>query len=163
LSKAFNVPIAVLSGSRASITRFRDASASRLYCGPPSIPNALAAMRAVTLNAHIGDRLRAALWRRIALFRAACGALGVTLGVGKLPVQTVVNATSDVATLVSRLADLGLRAFASRGHHDDAPHLRLVITASHQPSELWQAARLLRDVLRMSMRDKGVTANAAVL
>lgn len=163
LSKAFNVPIAVLAGSRASIARFRDASASRLYCGPPSIPNALAAMRAVMLNARIGGRLRDALGRRIALFRTACAAFGVALGTGKLPVQTVVGAAGDAATLVARLAASGLRAFASRSFHDDTAQLRLIITVAHQPSELWLAARLLRDVLRTSVRNEGVPAHAAVL
>ena len=92
----------------------------------------------------------------------------VTYGLGSeaedLPGFVVLTSLgSDAATLVSRLAEAGLRTFASRSFHDAAAQLRVIITASHQPSELWQAARLLRDVLRTPVRNEGVPVHAAVL
>ncbi|GAC1339009.1 MAG: hypothetical protein NVSMB18_06430 [Acetobacteraceae bacterium] len=148
LAKAFNAPLAVLSGSRRDIAAFRRSSASRMYCSPPSMPTALAAARALALNAGVGGRLRALLRARILAFRRACAAMTVPLGPGLFPVQTVFGPHEDAPALVAALAALGIRVFASRGFHDgERPRLRLIVTASHRPAELRQAAALLSIVL----------------
>jgi 8-amino-7-oxononanoate synthase len=146
LSKAFNAPLAVLSGSATSIAEFRRRSASRMLCGPPAIPVALAALHALTLNASIGGRLRAVLRARVLTFRKACAAFGVLLAPGLFPVQTVLS-DADPSALVAHLAARGLRAFASLGFHDRCSRARLIITGAHAPETLWTAAAHLADAL----------------
>jgi 8-amino-7-oxononanoate synthase len=149
LAKAFNAPLAVLSGSRRDIDAFRECSATRVHCGPPSIPVALAALRALTLNASVGGRLRAALRARVLLFRRACAALSVPLGPGLFPVQTIACHDAPVSKLVDALAARAMQVFASCGPHDQAgPRLRLIVTAAHAPTDVLKAAALLASVLR---------------
>lgn len=149
LSKAFNVPLAVLSGTRRAMAAFREVSVSRLCCSPPAIPVALAALRALRLNSTFGGQLRAALRARILTFRHACSAFGVLLEPGLFPVQTVV-ARGHAVRLVTALAARGIRMFASRGFHDRAARLRLIVTAAHDRASLWTAAERLAAVLSPS-------------
>jgi 8-amino-7-oxononanoate synthase len=147
LAKAFNAPLAVLSGSQRDIAAFRDASASRIYCSPPSTPAVLAAARALRLNHSVGGHLRAALRAAVLAFRRACLACSVPLVPGLFPIQTVITAT-DAVELVAALAARGLSAFTSHGFHDRVARLRLIVTAAHRPTELQEASRLLASVLR---------------
>jgi 8-amino-7-oxononanoate synthase len=150
LSKAFNAPLAVLSGSRSNIEAFRDASFTRVYCGPPSLPAALAASRALALNAILGGHLRTELRTRILTFRRTCAELAVPLAPGLFPVQTVMAGEGRrVTVLAAALAARGMHVFVSRGFHDrGVPRLRLIVTAAHHPATLREAAALLSDVLR---------------
>jgi 8-amino-7-oxononanoate synthase len=146
LSKAFNVPLAFLSGTRADMVTFRGFSASRVYCSPPATPTVIAATRALLLNRLAGGRLRVALRAAVLMFRRACAACSVPLIPGLFPVQTVV-AETGAAEIVEALAERGLLAFASRGFHDRTAKLRLIVTAAHRPSELLHAAKTLAAVL----------------
>ena len=55
LAKGFGAPLAVLSGSRELIDRFRDRSETRIHCSPPSVAVIHAAHRAMQVNRRHGE------------------------------------------------------------------------------------------------------------
>jgi 8-amino-7-oxononanoate synthase len=147
LAKAFGVPMAVLSGPVRLIDRIRARSLSRMHCSPPSIPAALAALRALRLNALIGDRLRGRLARLLRLFRDGCRAWGVALSSAFHPVQTIpLPRSSDAVRLAAAAAAAGMVVAPCRGANG-APELRLVVTAAHRSEIVNSAVRILASLL----------------
>jgi 8-amino-7-oxononanoate synthase len=65
MAKAFGVPVAVLSASKAFIALWKEKSQTFLHCSQPSMPVILAGLRALRINQAVGNCLRKKLLLRI--------------------------------------------------------------------------------------------------
>jgi 8-amino-7-oxononanoate synthase len=141
LAKAFGAPVATLTGAAAIVRRFAGASETRVHCSPPSVAALHAAHRALTLNDHRGDSLRATLLSRVQRFRRGLAASGLRTRGGTFPVQSLKAPRGCAATeLHARLADLGVRAVLTREASRGGATVTLLITARHSTGEIDRAA-----------------------
>lgn len=137
LAKGFGVPVAVLSGGRALIRRFRAHSPSRLHCSPPSAAVIQAALHALAVNCEAGDALRLRLAQRVGQFRQGLGAIGLAADGGRFPVQVLRPSLGlDAPRLHRLLWRQGIRGVPLRGHGRGAARLGFLITARHRPEQI---------------------------
>lgn len=145
LAKGFGAPLAVLSGSRELIDRFRRASRTRVHCSPPSVAAIRAARRALDASARSGETWRRRLLRLVLKLRAALHSVGLAaIGTFPFPVQSFIAArASTVAELHRRLAAGDVRTLLTRGCAGPAPRLTFIATARHTVTQIEQAGDLL--------------------
>ena len=111
LAKGFGAPLAVLSGSRALIERFREQSETRVHCSPPSVAAVHAAGHALRLNRHHGDRLRHMLLDLVVRLRQRLGAVGMApVRFLPLPGPVLLCRTAAAAQARAELAEVLRRA-----------------------------------------------------
>ena len=138
LAKGFGVPLAVLSGSRALIDRFRVHSETRIHCSPPSIAAVHAAGHALRLNRHHGDRLRHKLLDLVVRLRRRLGAIGLApVGPFPFPVQPFCAGGQPLLRRVlSWLSSCGVRALLTKGCKAVGASVTFLLTARHNPTDI---------------------------
>jgi 8-amino-7-oxononanoate synthase len=147
LAKAFGVPAAVLSGSRATIEEFKKNSETRVHCSPISLPVIRATQHALYFNRERGDSARLRLARLVAHFRHRAEELNLRFSGGVFPVQTLSPRSLKNARCVHKqLLQRGVRAVLRRAAHDTGERITFVITARHNPEEIGQAIAALGDI-----------------
>jgi 8-amino-7-oxononanoate synthase len=152
LAKGFGVPIAVLSGSRATVSRIEAGSEIRVHASPPSVAVIQAATRALALNRQCGDALRLRLTRRVQQFRRRLARLGLKASGGAFPVQSLAGQRRiDVASLHAGLLERGVRTVL----HEECGIVKLsfIITAVQNPTCIDRAADVLAQTIRALTRD----------
>jgi 8-amino-7-oxononanoate synthase len=147
LSKGFGVPIALLAGSRAVLSRFERESASREHMSPPSMAAIHAARHALAVNRHDGDRLRLRLWRAVRRLRVSLAALGVGIQSDAFPVQTLAPSGTDVRRLHHELLRHGVRTVLHDARRGRA-QLSFIVTAGHSAAHIDRAVAQLALALR---------------
>lgn len=138
LAKGFGAPLAVLSGSRALIDRFRERSETRLHCSPPSVAAVHAADHALRLNRHHGDRLRRKLLDLVVRLRRRLGAIGLTpAGSFPFPVQSFCAGRRPLLRRVlSWLSSCGVQALITKGCEAVGESVTFLLTARHDPIDI---------------------------
>lgn len=137
LAKGLGVPLAVLTGSVAAVSRFEATSATRAHCSPPSVATLHAAAHALVLNRTHGDRLRARLGRLVALFRRQLLKAGFPMIGGLFPVQTLATVRHDAAQRLHRaLTRHNVIAVLRQDHAGASPRLTFLLTARHGPQDI---------------------------
>jgi 8-amino-7-oxononanoate synthase len=146
LSKAFGVPVAVLSGSAETVAGFEGNSLTRIHCSPPTVPELLAVERSLDVNASHGDALRDQLTRNILHWRNIFHEAGFASADPIYPVQVVrLPRMIDPSHLDEELRARGVNVFVERGH--EGVRVLVVITAALSETEIEFAAQALLDAL----------------
>lgn len=148
LAKAFGVPMAVLSGSKAAVEDFESKSETQMHCSPPSIATLHAAERALTVNHAHGDSLRSRLAILVTRFRQRMRDKGLSLRGGLFPVQTLLPSPGvDTVDLYEGMLKRGVRTVLHHARNGHGPRLSLLITARHTPRQVDVAAEAITEVL----------------
>jgi 8-amino-7-oxononanoate synthase len=146
LAKAFGVPVAVLSGSKAAVKEFEANSETQMHCSPPSIPVIHAAQHALQLNRQHGDKLRLRIAALIERFRDRANTAGFRFTGGLFPVQTLAPISgTNTRHLHERLLQQGVRTVLRKALHGDGPRISFVITARHTPATIDRAITALAE------------------
>jgi len=147
LAKGFGVPVAVLSGSSATIASFEEQSDTRVHCSPPSIAHLLAVKQALVSNDCQGEALRSRLVQLVKYFRRRLTAAGFSLGRGFFPVQTLAGpAHLNWSQLHERLLQLGVRTVLHQNHRSQKARISFIITALHTLNHIDDAVDALIQV-----------------
>jgi 8-amino-7-oxononanoate synthase len=160
LAKAFGAPLAVLSGSRELIERFRQHGETQVHCSPPSVAVIHAARRALQINRQEGERLRANVRERVGALRAQMARAGLQSGDGlPFPVQCFRSCRGlSVETLQRELLAHGIAALVVRACRGHKAGLTLIVTARHQMTDIEDVGRAM---LAISARGPFKLAGAA--
>jgi 8-amino-7-oxononanoate synthase len=140
-AKGFGAPIAALAGSASAVAAYERASGCRVHSSPPSAASMRALDRAVRLNAHVGDVLRARLWERVQRFRSGVGAMGLRTDNGVFPVQAVSGMTRSPAAVHGELRRAGVRTVLRAG--PAGAELCFVLGARHRLRDIDRAVTVL--------------------
>jgi 8-amino-7-oxononanoate synthase len=157
LAKAFGVPMAVLSGSKAAVEGFESNSETRMHCSPPSIAVLHAAEHALAVNWEHGGALRARLAGLVARFRQRAAQAGFHFSGGLFPVQTLVPSPGlDPIRLYDRLHKQGIRTVLHQPRNGHGPRISFLITARHVPEGVDRAVDALASatVRRCNLRGR---------
>jgi len=147
LAKGFGVPLAVLAGSAAWVTRFENVSDTRLHASPPSQAVVAAARRALRLNALCGDGLRRLLAQRVGRFRVALRGAGLACDGGRFPVQSVrLPAQANLVTAHAALRQAGVLAVPQ--YRAGAARLTFLLRADHTEADIARATSALAELVR---------------
>lgn len=164
LAKGLGVPLAVLAGSEAVVSRFEATSATRVHCSPPSVAALHAAARALVLNRTHGDRLRARLGRLVALFRRQLLQAGFPMIGGPFPVQTLATVRHDAAQRLHRaLARHNVIAVLRQDHAGASPRLTFLLTARHGPEDIAGLVAALAKPRDATHRDGGESCHTNLI
>lgn len=144
LAKGLGVPVAMLAGSEAAVSRFEATSETRVHCSPPSVAALHAAAHALAVNRAHGDTLRARLVALVSLFRRDLSRAGFPVVGGRFPVQTLGTVRGDAAVrLHGTLRRQGIVTVLRRDTEGLGPRLTCVLTARHTPGDVTAMARAL--------------------
>lgn len=145
LAKGFGAPLAVLSGSREVIDRFREHSETRVHCSPPSVAVIRAAQHALHMNRRHGESLRSRLANLVLRLRHWLAQAGFTNGSHlPFPVQSFSSARWPHAAIVHQhLLRSGVRALLTRACNGLAARLTFLLTARHRLADVDSAGRIL--------------------
>ena len=143
LAKGFGAPLAVLGGGRGMVARFNEESMTQVHCSPPSEAAVAAGLRAVAVNADVGDALRRQLGQSIRLFRRMGRMKGIRVSGGLFPVQTVLD--EEAEALHRRLQRRNIQTVLHRPKDGAAPCVSFLITAAHRQREIQEAAAALAE------------------
>lgn len=137
LAKGLGVPVAVLAGSRAWIREYEENSLTRVHCSQPSAAILRAAEHAIACNRREGDARRGRLLDLVGRFRRGLRAVGMTIGRGLFPVQTIRSCAQGIpaSALHRRLAEDGVRAVLNRGENG-IPLVSFLLTATHTAAQI---------------------------
>jgi 8-amino-7-oxononanoate synthase len=136
LAKGFGVPVAMLAGDPALVSRYEERSETRVHCSPPSTATLRAAAHALRVNDRSGDALRSRLAGVVSHFRAGATAVGYSPTGGAFPVQTLAVG-SEAIRLHARLRAHGVNAALLNGK--GRPKLSFLFTAGHRLTDLDEA------------------------
>lgn len=137
LAKAFGVPMAVLSGSRGLIQRFKAQSLSRLHCSPPSAAVIQSAQSALALNLRYGDSLRVRLLANVQRLQRGLGDMGLVADGGFFPVQTLQPIAGVTAPgLHQALMQREVKTLLLKPRAESAARVGMVINASHDFTDI---------------------------
>ncbi|MCI0643141.1 MAG: aminotransferase class I/II-fold pyridoxal phosphate-dependent enzyme [Gemmataceae bacterium] len=137
LAKAFGVPAAVLSGSRANVDWFREHSETRVHCSPPSAVAIRAAEHALRVNQENGDALRHHLRHLVRHFQLGIAKLGLSAIGGTFPMQTLTRAGPAAPAIHEQLLEGGIRTVLLRGTcRVQQPHVAVLLTAQHTTNDI---------------------------
>jgi 8-amino-7-oxononanoate synthase len=149
MAKAFGVPVAILSGSKDMISRFKDRSRIRVHCSPPSYASIHAAEHALALNLKFGDKLRLRLLKLVRYFRDLTSKAGFLLRGGVFPVQTLSGLEShDTVRLHEHLFQNGIRTVLHKGKAGARTLLSFIISAFHKFSDIDYLVKKLNEFTR---------------
>lgn len=149
LAKGFGAPVAILAGEPNIVRRFNDYAETRVHCSQPSMAAIAAAVRALALNASVGDPIRTRLAALISRFRIGLAKLGHPTRSGFFPVVTT-DLGEHAPAVHDRLRRVGVSAALHRDWHSDRPAISFLITARHQPREIDDALASLSRALDSS-------------
>jgi 8-amino-7-oxononanoate synthase len=137
LAKGFGVPLAVLAGADATVSRFEATSETRVHCSPPSVAALHAAAHALAVNRIHGDMLRARLAAVVSLFRDQLSRAGFPVIGGRFPVQTLAAVHGAAAVrLHGALRRQRVLTVLRRDHEGPAPRLTCLLTARHTAADV---------------------------
>ncbi len=146
LSKAFGVPVAVLSGSAEMVSRFQSHSLTRTHCSPPTMPELLAVKRSLDINESHGNELRDQLARNVLRWRSVFHEAGFASADPIYPVQVLrLPGTIEPGRLEEELKARGVRVFLQR--MAKRARVLVVITAALDETEIEFGALALLDAL----------------
>lgn len=145
LAKGFGAPLAVLSGSRALVARFREQSQTRVHCSPPTSAVIHAARRALELNRRVGERLRERLVALVRALRASLSRAGL-FAAGRLPFPAQTFRAENAARLTvlhEQLRKRGVESLLTAGCGALGRGLTFVVTPRHGSDDVEHPARLI--------------------
>jgi len=149
LAKAFGVPVAMLGGSSRLVAKFRERSATRVHCSPPSAPVLVAARRALEINRNFGESLRHRLADRVIRFRQGLAQLNLLAVPGYFPVQPLrLPRDANLASFYKSLLRSGIQPVLNRDSSDASVRISFVFTVRHRLSEIGRALEGLANALR---------------
>ena len=144
LAKGLGVPLAVLAGDRAAVTRFEATSATRVHCSPPSMATLRAAAHALAVNRTHGDVLRWCLANVVLLLRSELSRTGLPVVGSLFPVQTLATVRGGAALRLHRvLAHQGVRAVLREDAEGSGARLTFLLTARHTAGDITGLAEAL--------------------
>lgn len=147
LGKGFGVPMAVLSGSRDMIQRFKAHSETLVHCSPPSVAVLHAARHALQLNRDEGEQLRQRLLKGVGNFRQRLKGIGLTTTGGPFPVQTITEIAGEAAiALYEQLYSQGVKPVLHRQSGTTSPRLSWLLTARHHIGDIRRAVHILEKI-----------------
>jgi len=148
-SKAFGVPLAIVSGSKSLLRPIHDRSMAYVHSSPASPVLVAAALAALRVHRVQGDAIRRRLCKLVRTMRHCLRGLPTT-ATSLLPIQSISCRTTREAVFLFRaLRQHGVWS-VPQAHPRDHPQggvLRLVITAQHELSEIVSVAELLNRIL----------------
>jgi 8-amino-7-oxononanoate synthase len=145
LAKGFGAPLAVIAGSGTVISKFKELSATRVHCSPPSLAAIAAGQRALATNASQGDTIRCRLLELVCHFRDRLRRLGLSTSGAFFPVQTLKPMRDvDVGWLHNRLMSLGVKTVLHRPQNGLDIKLSFLITTLHTAGEIDAAINALQ-------------------
>ncbi len=132
LAKGLGVPLAILAGSSAAVSRFEATSQTRVHCSPPSVAALHAAAHALAVNRTHGDALRARLADLVVLFRRRLSSAGFPVTGGIFPVQTLATVHGDSAVRLHRaLERQRVLTVLRQDAEGSGPRLTFLLSARH--------------------------------
>lgn len=144
LAKGFGVPMAVLSGSRDMIQRFKAHSETLVHCSPPSVAVVHAARNALQLNRAEGEQRRQRLLKVVRDIRQQLMGIGMATTGGPFPVQTITEIAGEAAVaMYKQLYSQGVRTVLHRQSGRRSPRLSWLLTARHRIDDIHQAVHIL--------------------
>lgn len=144
LAKGFGVPMAVLSGSRDMIQRFKVQSETLVHCSPPSVAVLHAARHALQLNWSEGEQRRQRLLEVVGNFRQQLKGIGMATTGGPFPVQTITKIAGDAAVaMYEQLCNQNVRTVLHRQSGTTGPRLSWLLTARHHIDDIRRAVHIL--------------------
>lgn len=144
LAKGLGVPMAMLAGNDAAVSRFEAMSETRVHCSPPSVAALHAAAHALAVNRAHGDTLRTRLVALVSLFRRELSRAGFPVVGGRFPVQTLATVRGDAAVrLHGALRRQGIVTVLRRDTEGLGPRLTCLLTARHSGGDVTAMARAL--------------------
>lgn len=148
LAKGFGVPVTQLSGSSATIGRFRNISSSRVHQSPPSVAVVHAMENALRLNRLSGRQRREQLWKHIRYFRNALNKAGIQTGGGIFPVQTIRWSRQEATLWVyHQLRKQGINVVLTHPHHKQyKAEISFLIRADHTRAMLDRTVSIIRNL-----------------
>jgi 8-amino-7-oxononanoate synthase len=153
LAKGFGAPLAVMAGSGAVISKFKELSSTRVHSSPPSLAVIAAGQRALVINASQGDSLRSRLLELVCHFRDRLRQLGLSTSGGFFPVQTLKPIPDvDVGWLHNRLMSLGVKTVLHRPQNGLEIKLSFLIATLHTAAEIDTAINALRQARALTRR-----------
>jgi 8-amino-7-oxononanoate synthase len=151
MAKAFGAPVAVLSGSKAMVSHFRERSKIRVHCSPPSNAIIHAAEHALALNKNFGDRMRQNLLRLVRRFRHLMARAGFLPKGGVFPVQTLSRSESlDPVVLHERLLSHGIQTVLHQGDASKRALISLLMNARHGLPDIDYLVNALIEMTRVN-------------
>lgn len=149
LAKAFGVPMAVIAGPADLVASTRAHGLTVVHSSPPSVPVGLAAIRALTVNERVGDRLRQRLLALIDRLHRGLGRQGIRIDSGHFPVARVaLPNTAMAAQVVHALEGAGIRAVPLATSCRGRPGVGLALNAGLRPADIDRTC----DALSLAMR-----------
>jgi 8-amino-7-oxononanoate synthase len=162
LAKAFGAPLAVLTGSAATVRSFEAKSETRMHTSPPSRAAIHAASRALQINSSYGEILRSRLVQLVRRFCRRLAEIGLQTVGGSFPVQTLRPIPgTDVEALYRHLLRSGVQTVLHRGGSAIKPRISFLLSARHAASEIDGAVAALRDALGLRQREGLALADSA--
>lgn len=136
LAKAFGAPLAVLCGGRSLVRRYQRESDTEVHCSPPSIAAVRAGLRALAINQHCGDAIRARLWWLVTRFRRRLADDGLAATGGSFPVQMVRILNGSAPAVHARLLRAGIRTVLRPSGIHGASGINILLTADKRPRDI---------------------------
>jgi 8-amino-7-oxononanoate synthase len=137
LAKGLGVPIAVMAGSGVFVRAFKEHSATRLHCSPPSIASIHAAQHALDVNGTIGDLLRQRLALSVKRFRRRLAEIGLGVQGELFPVLTLSSIVGRAALMLHEsLLCRGVCTVLHRPRGVEGARLSFLVTVDHRPEEI---------------------------
>lgn len=144
LAKGLGVPVAVLTGSKYLLKRFKIASDTRVHSSPPSAAVIQAAAHALAVNRLKGNLLRQRLAQRVGQFLQGLESIGWSSTGGWFPVQTLRGPAGEAAIrLHHQLSQRGIQTVLSRPHNSLQARVSFLITTRHSVMEIERCIDML--------------------
>jgi 8-amino-7-oxononanoate synthase len=141
LAKAFGVPMAVIGGTSAFITAFKESSKTRIHSSPVSTVHLQAALNTFRINLNKGDMLRSKLWKNICLLKNKISQKTLVTGGGIFPVQnTRCRSSNETIRLYERLKKNKISTILLSLHNEQIPVISFIIRADHIPGQIMELA-----------------------
>ena len=148
LAKALGVPMAMLAGRALDVEQIREHSDIRIHCSPPSVPILNAAAHALTLNAEMGDCLRARLAGRVARFRNGLKQLGLKGNCSLFPMQRLhLPGEWSAEGIYERLLQRQVRCVLHSGRNNRGAQISFIVTARHSLEDINEAIYALASAI----------------
>jgi glycine C-acetyltransferase len=148
LSKAFGVVGGFVSGSAKAIEFLRQKARTFLFSSAVTPADAAACIAAVDVLSESEERVKK-LWENTALFKEEMKGLGFDIGISKTPITPVMLGEAKTAQEFSRKLferDIFAMAIGFPTVPKGKARIRVMISASHSPSDLQRALQAFEAV-----------------
>jgi 8-amino-7-oxononanoate synthase len=137
MAKGFGAPVALTGGRRAIVERLVRDGDTRVHCSPPTVPDLVAAERALATNEERGDELRRRLGDLVVRLRDGLKELGVLSRVDDFPIQPVGPFQAPKARRVhDGLRRRGVLTVLQKSRCTQAAHVTFIVTATHRRADV---------------------------